>query len=214
MTYRTPALGRLVSGGIPSADLCGLCGAAIPGDHRHVLATADLMLRCACRACGLLFEKDAAANGRYRLVPQRRVRLGSADADAADRIGVPVGLVFLIPQPDGSVRAHYPSPLGITRATLQDADWQRLSARWPVLGTMTPLVEAVLLNSVRGSRERWLVPVDDCYRLVAVIRGHWKGMSGGRDVWPAVGGFFAGLGGGDPTEGGTEPWASGSANPR
>jgi hypothetical protein len=193
MTYRTPALGRLVSGGIPEAGSCGLCGAPIPRGHRHVLATADLMLRCACRACGLLFEKDAAANGRYRLVPQRRVRLGSADDDAADRIGVPVGLVFLIPQPDGTVLAHYPSPLGITRATLDNADWQRLSARWPVLATMTPRVEAVLLNSARGARERWLVPIDDCYRLVAVIRRHWKGLSGGRDVWPAVEEFFTGL---------------------
>jgi hypothetical protein len=51
----------------------------------------------------------------------------------------------------------------------------------------------VLLNSARGSRERWLAPIDDCYRLVAVIRRNWKGLSGGRDVWPAVGEFFAGL---------------------
>jgi hypothetical protein len=192
MTYRTPALGRLVSAGTASAHRCGLCGAAIPDEHRHLLATADLMLRCACRACGLLFEKDAAANGRYRLVPRRRVRLEAAD-DVADGIGVPVGLVFLVPQLDGSVLANYPSPLGVTRSALRDGDWQRLSARWPVLGTMTPLVEAVLLNSVRGSRERWLVPVDDCYRLVALVRQQWKGMSGGHDVWPAVGGFFAGL---------------------
>jgi hypothetical protein len=58
---------------------------------------------------------------------------------------------------------------------------------------MTPHVEAVLLNSARGARDCWLVPIDDCYRLVAVIRQHWKGLSGGRDVWPAVGEFFAGL---------------------
>lgn len=198
MTYRTPALARLVSDsgtGTASASRCGLCGAGVPDDHRHVLATADLGVRCACRACGLLFEKDAAANGQYRLVPQRRVRLDAADEDATDRIGVPVGLVFLVAQTDGPVLANYPSPLGLTRSTLHDADWQRLSDRWPVLRSMAPLVEAVLLNSVRGARDRWLVPIDDCYRLVAVIRQHWKGMSGGRDIWPAVGDFFTGLAG-------------------
>jgi hypothetical protein len=194
VTYRTPALERLVTGGAAApAQRCGLCGVAIPGDHRHVLAASDQALRCACRACGLLFEKDAAGGGRYQLVPQRRVRLDAAGDDATDQIGVPVGLVFLVPQPDGSVLANYPSPLGVTRSALPDADWRRLSARWPVLATMTPRVEAVLLNSVRGSRERWLAPIDDCYRLVAVIRRNWKGLSGGRDVWPAVGEFFAGL---------------------
>jgi hypothetical protein len=200
MTHRSLALGRLISGGssAPPAQPCGLCGVAIPGEHRHVLATADHMLRCACRACGLLFEKDAAANGRYQLVPQRRVRL-AADDDVTGRIAVPVGLVFLVPQPAGLVVANYPSPLGITRSVLPEDDWQRMAERWPVLRTMTPLVEAVLLNGVRGARDRWLVPVDDCFRLVAVIRQHWKGMSGGRDVWPAVGAFFAGLA---PNEGG------------
>lgn len=195
---RTPALGRLISGGAGAAadQRCGLCGVAIPDDHRHLLAAADDTLRCACRACGLLFEKDAAANGRYQLVPRRRVRLeATGEEDLTDLLGVPVGLVFLVPQPGGPVLAHYPSPLGITRSELPGTDWRRLLARWPVLDTMIPRVEAVLLNSVRGARERWLVPVDDCYRLVAVLRQHWKGMSGGREVWPAVGEFFAGLAG-------------------
>jgi hypothetical protein len=231
VTYRTPALGRLVSAGgtgHPQGQQCGLCGAAIPADHRHVLATADQMLRCTCRACGLLFEKDAAANGRYQLVPQRRVRLDAASDDVTgddvtgddvtDLMGVPVGLVFLVRQPAGPVLANYPSPFGITRSALDDADWRRLLARWPVLGTMTPRVEAVLLNSVRGSRERWLVPIDDCYRLAAVLRRHWKGMSGGRDVWPAVSDFFARLarlaGRAAQPEGECEPWASESASRR
>jgi hypothetical protein len=195
VTARTPALARLISGGgagTQASERCGLCGTAIPDDHRHVLAVADRMLHCACRACGLLFEKDAAADGRYRLVPQRRIRL-EAGADVTSGLGVPVGLVFLVPQPDGTVVTSYPSPLGVTRSELDPADWQRLTARWPVLLTMTPHVEAVLLNSVRGARECWLVPIDDCYRLVAVIRRHWQGLSGGRDVWPAVGEFFAGL---------------------
>ena len=220
MIGRTSALGRLISsGGDPTqaAGRCGLCGIALPDDHRHVLAVADQMLRCACRACGLLFEKDAAADGRYRLVPQRRIRL-EAGADVTCGMSVPVGLVFLVPQPDGAVTTNYPSPLGVTRSVLDHTGWQQLTARWPVLATMTPHVEAVLLNSVRGARECWLVPIDDCYRLVAVIRQHWKGLSGGRDVWPAVGEFFAGLAREHAAprreDGSMQPWPSGSASRR
>lgn len=196
MIYRTPVLERLISSGAaPPAQQCGLCGASVPDQHRHLLAVADRTMHCACQPCSLLFEQEAAAQGRYLLVPQRRIRLEAGGADPAGGLGVPVGLVFCVLQPDGTVVANYPSPLGVTRAVLDDADWQRLSARWPPLGTMTPLVEAVLINSVRGASERWLVPIDDCYRLIAVIRQHWKGMSGGRDVWPAISDFFAGLDG-------------------
>lgn len=201
MTPPTAALARLISstGGRTHPDQqCELCGAAIPSRHQHVLAVTDQTLRCACRACGLLFEKDTAAQGQYRLVPQRRIRLAPAD-DIADQIGVPVGLVFLIRQPDGTVTASYPSPLGVTRSALDEADWRRLTSRWPVLATLAPQVEAVLLNSTRGARDRWLVPIDDCYRLAAIIRQHWKGLSGGQDVWPAVSEFFASLAHGPAT---------------
>lgn len=201
MTPRTATLARLISsagGRTQAGQRCELCGAAVPASHQHVLAVTDQTLRCACRACGLLFDQDTAAPGQYRLVPQRRVRLGTA-GDITDHIGVPVGLVFLIPQPDGSVTANYPGPLGVTRSALAAADWQLLTSHWPVLATMPPYVEAVLLNSTRGAHDRWLVPIDDCYRLVAIIRQHWKGLSGGRDIWPAVSEFFAGLAHGTAT---------------
>jgi hypothetical protein len=37
------------------------------------------------------------------------------------------------------------------------------------------------------------VPIDACYRLVGLIRLHWKGLSGGNEVWQEIGSFFAGL---------------------
>jgi hypothetical protein len=37
------------------------------------------------------------------------------------------------------------------------------------------------------------VPIDDCYRLVALIRQEWRGLSGGTTVWPAVDRFFTEL---------------------
>ncbi|HVH13778.1 MAG TPA: DUF5947 family protein, partial [Longimicrobium sp.] len=50
--------------------------------------------------------------------------------------------------------------------------------------------EALLVNRVRDAREHWLVPVDACYRLVAVMRRHWRGLGGGSEVWTAIDDFF------------------------
>jgi hypothetical protein len=38
-----------------------------------------------------------------------------------------------------------------------------------------------------------VVPVDDCYRLVAIVRRHWRGMYGGDTVWEEIQRFFGGL---------------------
>jgi hypothetical protein len=34
------------------------------------------------------------------------------------------------------------------------------------------------------------VPIDDCYRLVALIRTRWRGLTGGREVWEELARFF------------------------
>jgi hypothetical protein len=37
------------------------------------------------------------------------------------------------------------------------------------------------------------VPIDECYRLVGLIRVHWKGLSGGSEVWREIRKFFDSL---------------------
>ena len=77
--------------------------------------------------------------------------------------------------------------------------WNDLAAINPVLDTMEPDVEALLVNRVaqlRGSSAAILLisaPIDACYRLVGVIRANWRGFSGGAETWDAIGRFFAGL---------------------
>jgi hypothetical protein len=34
------------------------------------------------------------------------------------------------------------------------------------------------------------VPIDDCFRLVGLIRMHWRGLTGGREVWLQLAQFF------------------------
>jgi hypothetical protein len=180
-------LGRAARGA--AEERCELCSAAIPEHHRHLLDLTAEEPRCVCRACALLFERDAAGRGHYRLVPERRQRLDADDV----LTGVPVGLAFFVRQLDGTVIARYPSPIGLTAWEADESTWQALTARWPQVAELEPAVEAVLLYTARGHREHWIVPIDDCYRLAAVIRRSWTGFSGGPEVWPAIDRFFAEL---------------------
>lgn len=164
-----------------------MCGEQVPDGHAHVLDEQRGVLLCACRPCGLLFDREAAGRGHFRLVPRRRLRL--ADVPVQD-LGVPVGLAFFVPEADGGVSAHYPSPAGATRWDVEPSTWARVVERCAPLRTMRPGVEALLINTARGADEQWLVAIDDCYRLVAAIRRSWKGLSGGREVWPEIERFF------------------------
>ena len=38
-----------------------------------------------------------------------------------------------------------------------------------------------------------MLPIDECYKLVGIIRMHWKGLSGGTEVWKELGEFFTSL---------------------
>jgi hypothetical protein len=94
------------------------------------------------------------------------------------------------------VLAHYPSPLGTTESQVDPGDWHKVEEQSPALAEMSPRVEAFLvrITAVSGRGEYWILPVDDCFRLVAVIRRHWSGMAGGSAVWKEIAGFFEELG--------------------
>lgn len=192
----TGALERIIRrGGAPVAPVepCDMCALPIAARHRHALDTERAELMCLCRACALLFDRSAASDGHYRLVPERRLRLGEVDTQ---RLGVPVGLAYFVPDREGAVVAHYPSPLGATRWEVDGDAWSDVVAECPALGHLEPEVEALLVNTTRGARHRWLVPIDDCFALNALVGREWRGMTGGDRVWPAIEEFFTRLEGG------------------
>jgi hypothetical protein len=190
----TGALGRVIRRGGrhpgPVGERCDLCAMDLPDQHRHLLDTERHEIRCVCRACALLFDREAASAGHYRLVPRRRVRLPEVPTSG---LGVPVGVAFFVPRSDGTVDAHYPSPAGATRWDVDQEAWRDVVARHPPLAKMTPEVEALLVNLAGGRSERWLVPIDDCFRLVTLVRREWRGLSGGARVWTEIDKFFAAL---------------------
>ncbi|MEU9441704.1 DUF5947 family protein [Streptomyces sp. NPDC048304] len=171
-------------------ERCELCAQPVPEEHRHLYAIEGADLLCACGACAVLFAGDGAGGGRYLLVPRRRVRLEPVDTAP---LGVPVGLVFFVPRADGTVTAQGPSPAGAMRWEVDAGRWAVMRAACPPLATMAPEVEALLVNTVRGMDHHWIVPVEDCFRMVALVRREWRGLAGGGRVWPAVERFFTEL---------------------
>jgi hypothetical protein len=177
-------------------ERCELCGVPVPDEHRHLLDLSRRELMCACRACTILFDSPAAGAGHYRLVPDRRLRVDDLELDdlAWEELRLPVEMAFFFrSSAAGRVQAFYPSPMGPTESLLQLEAWEAIESANPVLGTLEPDVEALLVNRVRGARQHWLVPIDDCYALVGLIRTRWRGLTGGTELWQEIGVFFAGL---------------------
>jgi hypothetical protein len=165
----------------------------MPSEHRHLLDLSNRVLLCACRACSLLFDRDAAGGGHYRLVPDRRLRLDGFELSDAvwDRLRIPVGIAFFhFDSRESRTMAHYPSPMGPTESLLGLEAWEAVEGANPVLATIEPDVEALLVNRSKGERRHWLVPIEDAYSLVAVVRTHWRGFSGGSEVWSQISRFF------------------------
>jgi hypothetical protein len=145
-------------------------------------------VRCVCYPCSVLFDREGAS--KFRLIPRRRRFLAGFSLSEADweSLRIPVGIAFVLA--DGT--AFYPGALGATQAFLDPDVWQQVQEHNPVLRQMEPEVEALLINRVGEAREHYLVPIDDCYRLVGLIRTAWRGLTGGREVWTQVATFFQG----------------------
>lgn len=174
-------------------ERCELCGTPIGAGHRHLLELPRRELVCACRPCALLFDKEGAGAGRYRLVPERRLRLDDLEMSDLmwEELRLPVDLAFFFrSSEDDSVLAFYPGPMGATESLLRFDAWREVEDANPLLRTLEDDVEALLVNRSLGARRHWLVPIDECFSLVGVIRTTWRGFTGGREVWEEIGRFF------------------------
>jgi hypothetical protein len=181
----------------PAVERCELCSLTLPPEHPHLLELANRRITCSCDACAVLFAGQEGAH--FRRIPRQGQLLASFELPDAlwDHLHVPIKLAFLFRNSsvDRAV-ALYPSPAGAVEATLPQETWAELLARNPVLGELEPDVEALLVNRVGERRDCYRAPIDECFRLVGLIRTHWRGLSGGVEVWEAIERFFARLGGG------------------
>jgi Family of unknown function (DUF5947) len=179
-------------------ESCEMCSRDLASEHAHLLETVSRKLVCSCEPCAILFSGNQ--NLKFKRVP-RDVRFLSdfrlTDAQW-DSLMIPIEMAFLFySTPHGKVMAYYPSPAGPTESLLSLGTWNDVMQENMVLNELRSDVEALLVNRVGAGRgvkpEYYVVPIDECYKLVGLIRMHWRGLSGGTEVWREVGTFFAGL---------------------
>jgi hypothetical protein len=173
---------------------CDLCSTELADDHSHLLELSSRGLWCACEPCAILFSNPAAP--KYRRVPRRVEFL--ADFRLTDvqweGLQLPINLAFFLHStPAGRVVALYPSPAGATEALPPPDAWQAVVEDNPCLRDLEPDVEALLVNRLGPEYEHYRVGVDICYKLVGLVRTHWRGLSGGTAVWAEIAGLFARL---------------------
>lgn len=171
------------------AQRCSLCGAGLEPDpdHEHLLAPGAHVL-CACSAC-------AAAPAGLRPIPRGVSQLPGLVLTDADwtRLGVPVRSAFFVKVAGGGGFAVYPSPAGPVRSALASDAWEGLVHRAPAVAGLATEVEALLVIDVEERQAAFTAPIDVCYRLCGLVRSHWRGVSGGPELWAALDGFLAEL---------------------
>jgi hypothetical protein len=181
-----------------NVERCELCSAEVAAEHPHLIEPGNRKLLCTCNACAILFS---GMGTKYKRVPRRVLAL--VDFHLTDgqweSLMIPISMAFFFRStPDKRVVAFYPSPAGATESQLALDTWKDLEDANPVLQEMEADVEALLVNRighVRGyaAPEYYVLPIDECYKLVGLIRAHWRGLSGGTEVWQEIGQFFDGL---------------------
>src|SRR5207237_241218 len=145
----------------------------------------------ACTACALLFPDGTRL---LRVRPRAELLADFQLSDTQwDALRLPIGLAFFL-RTASRVTAFYPGPAGATESLVPLDAWEEI-ARLNALELQRD-VEALLVNRVGAAREHYLVSVDQCYRLVGILRRSWRGFSGGEEVWERIGQFFSELKGG------------------
>lgn len=175
----------------PPAERCDLCGSVLGPMHPHLLERGNRRIVCGCESCSILFcDRE---DGKYMRIPRRARLLKQFKITDLEweEMTVPINLAFFFRDSEGHVKAAYPSPAGAIESQLPLSSLAERFASVPELAAMKPEVEALLVNRVSGRATPCMIaPIDECFRLVGIIRMRWRGLSGGRNVWNAVDEFF------------------------
>lgn len=178
-----------------AVERCELCSAEVAAEHPHLIEPQSRKLLCTCNACAILFS---GMGTKYKRVPRRVLALENFRLSDGqwDSLMVPISMAFFFRStPDARVVAFYPSPAGAVESLLPLETWKDIETANPVVTEMEADVEALLVNRVGHARgftapEYYLLPIDECYKLVGLIRANWRGLSGGTEVWQEIARFF------------------------
>ena len=179
-------------GDAPAARLtatCELCPTGIGEDHRHLLHLDERRIVCVCETCWSMRSGDP----EFRPPGVRTLWLEDfvMPHDVWTAFQIPIGLAFLLRSSvTGSVIALYPSPAGATESELELTAWDALVEANPILERLEPDAEALIVNRTTSEHQYAIVPTDQCYRMVGLIKSRWEGITGGKGVDAAIAEFF------------------------
>jgi hypothetical protein len=180
---------RAAAGPPRPVERCDLCGGEVPAEHRHLLQLEERQILCACESCFALRAGEPGLRPTGRRVAWLDGFTLAEEVWAAFRI--PIGLAFFFRTSVGSgVTALYPSPAGATESELELGAWDELVAANPVLETLEPDAEALVVNRLAGPPAFAIAPIDRCYALVGLVKLCWEGINGGAGLRRAIEGFF------------------------
>ena len=183
-------LGRLARPApVQQTEKCELCDRPLSDEHRHLLELNERRILCACEPC--LAMKSGLEN--YCPVSTRTLWLDDFvfPDELWSAFQLPVGLAFFMRSTGtNSVVALYPSPAGATECELHLESWDKLVEMNPILLDLESDAEALVVNRMVGAHQHAIVPIDECYRLVGLIKSTWQGISGGSAIEDAVPKFF------------------------
>ena len=171
---------------------CELCPISLPDQHKHLLDLDERRIVCVCPTCWSLRSGDA----RYRPTGSRTLWLERFELpdELWAAFQIPIGLAFFLRSTvTGGVVGMYPSPAGATECELDLEAWERLASANPVLDDLDPDAEGLIVNRIADPHVHVIAPLDDCYRLVGLIKATWEGISGGPKLAAAVERYFDGL---------------------
>ncbi|BBH71641.1 hypothetical protein ACTI_83260 [Actinoplanes sp. OR16] len=198
-----------VRGTRSSGPRCGICATTISPAHHHLFDASQRSLVCGCPGCHdeLARHDEPAQHGRLaqhdRLarhdksdlsglssVPDRYLEFPAEvlTQETWDDLRVPAGLAFLTRSGTGLVVSG-PAPTGATEEQLPPPIWDRLLNRHPVFATLRPDVEALFLRRAGC----FLIPVDACYDLAALLRTSWRGFTSTPEATGSLAMFMARL---------------------
>jgi hypothetical protein len=176
------------------SEVCELCASPLASVHQHLLELDKHQITCACDPCAILFSGNTRQ--RYRRIPRDIYQLQAfaMDDHEWESLLIPINLAFFVyNSAAGRVIAQYPSPAGAMESSLDLEYWNVITERNSILQKFEPDVEALLVNRVSHQPRYYRAPIDHCYRLVGIIRTHWRGLSGGSEVWKKIDAFFGEL---------------------
>jgi hypothetical protein len=192
-----PSFLRQVAGRRPTsegAERCELCGAELAPAHQHLLDPRKREIACACDGCAVLFCGQPGAH--YLRIPRRIRALADFEMPSLqwESLMIPINLAFFYyDTAGGRMMAMYPSPAGAIESLLSLESWAEIAAQHPALQAMESDVETFLVNRIGAEHQYYIVPIDECFHLVGLIRMHWRGLSGGAEVWRHIHEFFVSL---------------------